>query len=141
MCFLFLLLFCDHPVGQTVAKRKKASPKFVSSSSQTNISSIPLIRTDCSVNPMHNAPVELRPARAGPPAPCFTGLSLAPPPKTLHKERAVTGRIFQALPFQALPNFCPHRQTDRHHVAFIYRIANTNVGWLATFFTTACFGS
>jgi hypothetical protein len=25
----------------------------------------------------------------------------------LHRERAVTGRIFQAL-----PNFCPHRQTD-----------------------------
>jgi len=27
----------------------------------------------------------------------------------LHRERAVTERIFQAL-----PNFCPHRQTDRH---------------------------
>jgi hypothetical protein len=27
----------------------------------------------------------------------------------LHRERAVIGRIFQAL-----PNFCPHRQTDRH---------------------------
>jgi hypothetical protein len=25
----------------------------------------------------------------------------------------VTGRIFQAL-----PNFCPHRQTDGHHVCF-----------------------
>jgi len=23
MCFLFLLLFCDHPAGRTVAKRKK----------------------------------------------------------------------------------------------------------------------
>ncbi len=26
-----------------------------------------------------------------------------------HRERAVTGRIFQAL-----PNFCPHKQIDRH---------------------------
>jgi hypothetical protein len=43
----------------------------------------------------------------------------APPPplheknknhdQMLHKERAVIGKIFQAL-----PNFCPHRQTDRH---------------------------
>jgi hypothetical protein len=30
-----------------------------------------------------------------------------------HVERAVTGRIFQAL-----LNFCPHRQTDGHHVCF-----------------------
>jgi hypothetical protein len=38
----------------------------------------------------------------------------------LHSERAVTGRIFQAL-----PNFCPHRQTDRRTdtmFAFIYKI-------------------
>jgi len=27
----------------------------------------------------------------------------------LHREQAVTRRIFQAL-----PNFCPHRQTNRH---------------------------
>jgi hypothetical protein len=36
----------------------------------------------------------------------------------LHRERAVTGRIFQAL-----PNFCPHRQTDGQTdtmFAFIY---------------------
>jgi len=25
MCFLFLLLFCDHLAGRTVAKRKKGS--------------------------------------------------------------------------------------------------------------------
>jgi hypothetical protein len=31
----------------------------------------------------------------------------------LHKERAVTGRIFQAL-----PNFCLDRQTNGHHVCF-----------------------
>jgi hypothetical protein len=30
-----------------------------------------------------------------------------------HRERAVIGRIFQAL-----PNFCPDRQTKRHHVCF-----------------------
>jgi hypothetical protein len=35
----------------------------------------------------------------------------------LHKERAVTWRIFQAL-----PNFCPHRQTDTMF-ALIYKIA------------------
>ncbi len=34
----------------------------------------------------------------------------------LHREGAVTGRIFQAL-----PNFCPHRQTDTMF-AFIYKI-------------------
>jgi hypothetical protein len=34
------------------------------------------------------------------PSPCFTGLSLPPPPTTLHRERAVTGKIFQALPTQ-----------------------------------------
>jgi hypothetical protein len=68
-----------------------------------------------SVNPVHNAPVELplarsflarapHPARsflarapsplarAGPPpTPCFTRLSLPPPPKTLHKEREPMG--------------------------------------------------
>ncbi len=64
------------------------------------------------MNPVHNAPVELPPARSfparppppppvlAPPAFCFTGLSFPPPPKTLHRERAVTGRIFQALPTQ-----------------------------------------
>jgi hypothetical protein len=51
-----------------------------------------------------------------PPAPCFTGLSLPPPPKTLHRERVVTGKIFQALPTQT------DRRTDI--VTLIYRIAN-----------------
>jgi hypothetical protein len=49
-----------------------------------------------------------------PPAPCFTGLSLPPPPKTLHRERAVTGRIFQALPTRT------DRRTDI--VTLIYKI-------------------
>jgi hypothetical protein len=45
--------------------------------------------------------------------PCFTGLFIPPPPKTLHRERAVTGRIFQALP----------TQTDT--VALIYKMAKS----------------
>jgi len=44
------------------------------------------------VNLVHNAPVELPPPPLlAPPAPCFTGLSLSPPPKTLHKEREPMG--------------------------------------------------
>jgi hypothetical protein len=58
--------------------------------------------------PGPSSPVPPSPARAGPPAPCFTGLSLPPPPRTLHKERAVTGRNFQELPTRT------DRRTDRH---------------------------
>ncbi len=49
------------------------------------------------------------PGRPAMPCPC-------PVCHQLHRERAVTGRIFQAL-----PNFCPHRQTDTMF-AFIYKM-------------------
>jgi hypothetical protein len=83
-----------------------------------------------SVNPVHNAPVDPSspmlaaparsfPACAPPLAQSFPAGFPPPPsvlhralpsltPKTLHRERAVIGRIFHAL-----PNFCPHRQTPR----------------------------
>jgi hypothetical protein len=65
------------------------------------------------------------PARPGPPAPCFTGLSLPPPPppppQNTPQERAVTGRIFQALPTRT------DRRTDI--VTLIYKIVlNQKIG-------------
>ncbi len=90
------------------------------------------------MNPVHNAPVELPSARfflarAAPPPPgdpllhrpALAALPWPPPPypvchhkKTeLHRERAVTGGIFQAL----------STQIDTTTVAFIYKIKESNI--------------
>jgi hypothetical protein len=83
-----------------------------------------------SVNLVHNAPVELPPARSflargpPPPGPCPPPVLAPPawsfparaspgspfphPPKTLRMEHVVIGRIFQALPTQT------DRRTYRH---------------------------
>jgi hypothetical protein len=77
-----------------------------------------LVWTRCIMHPPSPSPPVLAPL-----APCFTRLSLPPPPKTLHNEQVVIGRIFQALPTQT------DTQTDI--VVLIYKILwllNTQVG-------------
>ncbi len=51
----------------------------------------PALPRPCPPGPCWPPPPVLPPPLLAPPTPCFTGLSLLPPPKTLHREREPMG--------------------------------------------------